>query len=220
MHRLIKEICVFCGLVGVELLIEYLWRGENADFSFLIITSIFFLIAGIITEFVIYNRKKKGIYFYGNPIKFFMCTNYCPICNSKLIIKTNHKIVPFHSKESKKYSDFFEDFNGHPMINELNKNIKHKVFYCSNCDLELEKVTVFSYNNMIKKLNKLKKKAERKKNKLDITFIYKATAQPHTFLDIDKVAVRLSKRKKDYEKIVFITKNREKYEQAKYFEQT
>ena len=220
MRRIFTEICAFWAVVGTELLIEFLWRGENGNYKFYILISVICFIIAMVVELIVYILKRKCYYFYGNPIRFFFGNNRCPICNAKLTKRINHKIVNSYSEEADLYAHFFEDLNGDRLLKKFDCDIKHKVFFCGDCNLEIEKKTLFSYDKVKKQLDKLQKKADRKKTKLNIVYLYDSNSKDQNFINIDMIAAKFSNKKGEFEKIIFLAKRRQKYEQAKYFEPT
>ena len=132
----------------------------------------------------------------------------------------NHKIVNSYSEEADLYAHFFEDINGDRLSKKFDCDIKHKVFFCTHCNLEIEKKTLFSYNKVKKQLERLRKKAERKKTKLDIVYLYDSDSKDQNFINIDTIIAKFSNQKGEFEKIIFLAEKRQKYEQAKYFEPT
>jgi len=71
-----------------------------------------------------------------------------------LALKNSHRIVNSKSEEAKKYRSLFEDSDG-ALIGNFNSDIIHKVFYCRKCNTEVESKTLFSYQKVIKSLEKL-----------------------------------------------------------------
>lgn len=96
----------------------------------------------------------KAYYFHGNPIRFYFKKHNCPICDRKLKIIMNHKIFNSKSTEANKYSDLFDCGDG-SLFGDFYCDISHKVFYCTQCKLEIEKKTLFTYEDMIKKINNI-----------------------------------------------------------------
>lgn len=220
MSRLIKEICGFWVAIGVEFLVEYLHRGKNGEYRFYIPISLICFILAMIVELVIYILKKKQYYFYGNPIKFFFGNNCCPLCDTKLKRKMHHKVINSYSEEADRYAHFFENLNGERLLKKFDCDIKHKVFYCGHCDLEIEKKTLYSYIKAKRQIEKLQKKADRRRTYLEIIYVYDDLSKGKNFTNIDMIIAKFSNKRGNFEKIIYLAKKRQKYEQAKYFEPT
>ena len=94
---------------------------------------------------------RKAYYFHGNPIRFYCKKHNCPICNRLLKIIMHHKIINSKSDEVEKYSSLFDYGEGRLMGN-FDCDIRHKIFYCAHCRLEIEKMTQFTYEDMLKKI--------------------------------------------------------------------
>lgn len=218
--KFIRGICCYWVAMAFWLFLEFLQRGENINYKLYIIINIVCFVGGMVILLIVHIFKKKQYYFYGNPIKFFLFNHHCPICNTKLAKRMNHKLVNSYSEEADLYAHFFEDINGDRLSKKFDCDIKHKVFFCTHCNLEIEKKTLFSYNKVKKQLERLQKKAEHKKTKLDIVYLYDSDSKDQNFINIDTIIAKFSNQKGEFEKIVFLAKKRQKYEQAKYFEPT
>lgn len=99
---------------------------------------------------------RKAYYFHGNPIRFYCKKHNCPICGRKLKIIMHHKIVNSKSDEVEKYYSLFNYGEGR-VIGNFDCDVRHKIFYCAKCNLEIEKKTVFTYEDMMKKINNILK---------------------------------------------------------------
>lgn len=99
---------------------------------------------------------RKAYYFHGNPIRFYCKKHNCPICNRELKIIMHHKIINSKSDEVEKYSSLFDYGEGRLMGN-FDCDIRHKIFYCTQCRLEIEKKTLFTCEDMLIKIKNIQK---------------------------------------------------------------
>lgn len=164
---------------------------------------------------------RKAYYFHGNPIKFYLCRNYCPICNIVLTKKFSHKIINSKTEEAYEYASIFSDIDGGRLIGNFDSDIIHKVFYCNNCNLEIEQKTLFSYRNMERQILKIKKRANLKKYKFTEMYLNNdIVIEKSNFIEMNKVMIKLLKNETEFIEICFISQNRKIFEQAKYFKPT
>ncbi len=102
----------------------------------------------------LYMMNKK-YYNFGNPFKVKFREHYCYMCKSCLCIIKHSKIISKKSAEAKYY-----DFSAGDVEMMGDCEFIHKVFYCSNCECEIEFVTQISFEDVDIILNKIKNKLE------------------------------------------------------------
>lgn len=87
-----------------------------------------------------------AFYFQGNPIKFFCQKHKCPSCHNKLKLRMKTDIINRESADYKKYKFSLE--SDEDMHYPQNVKIKHFIFQCDSCLLDIEGNTLFSLKNM------------------------------------------------------------------------
>ncbi len=111
----------------------------------------------------------KQYYGFGNPFKVKFRKHYCIFCSRELEIKKHRKVVSQKSEEAKFY-DFSLGVDGGNMIGPC--EFIHKVFYCQNCNLNIEFVTQLSIEDIDIFINKIKQKYLKKGIDLEIKKSY------------------------------------------------
>ena len=164
---------------------------------------------------------RKAYYFHGNPIRFYCKKHNCPICHRELKIIMHHKIVNSKSDEAEKFSSLFEYGEGRLMGN-FDCDIRHKIFYCTQCRLGIEKKTLFTYKDMIKKIKNILNISKfnhtlELKYLLDDGNLVLTTDDP---LKIKKVIVCISNNEKNSTYTIFDSGYEKNYAEEKFYFQT
>ena len=164
---------------------------------------------------------RKAYYFHGNPIRFYCKKHNCPICNRQLKIIMHHKIINSKSDEVEKYSSLF-DYGEGRLLGNFDCDIRHKIFYCAHCRLEIEKKTQFTYEDMLKKIKNILNVSKLNhtigiKYLLDDGSLVLKTDNP---LEIKKVIVFINNNEKNDIFTIFDSRYEKDYAEEKFYVQT
>lgn len=107
-------------------------------------------------------------YVLGNPFKVKFRKHYCYKCKTELSIFKHKKSVSENSEDAK-YYDFRRDI---PSYAAGPCEYIHNVFYCPNCDENIEYLTQLSYEDVDIYMEKTKEKFAKKGFNIDIKIIY------------------------------------------------
>lgn len=167
-------------------------------------------------------KMSSAYYFHGNPIRFYFKEHNCPICNKKLKIKMHHKVINSKSKEIDKYYSLFEADDGGRLIGNFDCDVKHKLFYCDKCKVEIENKTLFSYEDMVKGIDKISKYS-KSNYQLDIKYLLdneSIVLNVNNPLKIKNVSAIIIKNEIEYSFIIYDSKFKTDYAEEKYFVKT
>lgn len=132
-----------------------------------------------------------------------------------------HKIVHYPSSEADKFESLFETSEGQ-LVGNFDCDILHKIFYCESCHVEIEQKTLFTYEDMMKKINKILY-LNNQKFKLDIMYLLDddtLVINANNPLKIKETFVSINKLGKIYRYKIFKSDYKEYYTEEKYFFQT
>lgn len=97
-------------------------------------------------------------YNFGNPFKVKFRKHYCYICGSKLSI-IKHRITIDQKSEEAKYYDFSVGVDGGVMIGPC--RFVHNVFYCKQCQQNIEFITQINQEDIDNLINCVRKKYKK-----------------------------------------------------------